>query len=93
MMSSTYYTYIVLCKDNTYYTGVTNDLEKRIKAHNGELRNGAKYTKTRRPVTLMYYEQFETKNDAMKKEYALRHRTHQEKTVLIEGFKDTLTLL
>ncbi len=83
-----YFTYILKCSDTTYYTGVTNDLEKRIKAHNGVLRNGAKYTKTRRPVKLMYYEQFETKSDALKKEYILRHRTHQEKEVLVKGFKE-----
>lgn len=88
-----YFTYIIQCSDKTYYTGVTNDLKKRVKAHNGELRNGAKYTKTRRPVTLMYYEEFKTKSDALKEEYILRHRTRQEKEVLIKGFTDKLTLL
>ena len=55
------YTYIVKCADSTLYTGWTNDLDKRIKAHNSG--KGAKYTKTRRPVKLVYYEEHETKKD------------------------------
>ena len=58
------YTYIVKCGDGTYYTGWTNDIEKRMKAHNEG--KGAKYTKTRRPVVLMYYESFQTKEEAMR---------------------------
>ena len=57
------YTYIIKCADSTLYTGWTNDLDKRIKAHNSG--KGAKYTKTRRPVKLVYYEEHETKNEAM----------------------------
>ena len=53
------YVYIVECADTTYYTGWTNDLEKRIHAHN--VGKGAKYTKSRRPVRLVYYETFATK--------------------------------
>ena len=53
------YTYIIKCADSTLYTGWTNDLDKRIKAHNSG--KGAKYTKTRRPVKLVYYEEHETK--------------------------------
>lgn len=53
------YTYILRCSDGTYYTGWTNDLEKRIQNHNEG--KGAKYTKARRPVTLVYYEKFEQK--------------------------------
>ena len=66
------YTYIVKCADSTLYTGWTNDLNKRIKAHNSG--KGAKYTKTRRPVKLVYYEEHETKNEARK-----------EKEILIKG--------
>ena len=67
------YTYIVKCADSTLYTGWTNDLDKRIKAHNSG--KGAKYTKTRRPVKLVYYEEHETKNEAMSREYAIKHLT------------------
>ena len=56
------YTYIVKCSDGTLYTGWTNDLEKRVSAHNSG--KGAKYTKNRRPVALVYYEEFCTKEEA-----------------------------
>ena len=58
------YVYILLCSDGTLYTGWTNDLEKRIKTHNDG--KGAKYTKTRRPVTLVYYEVYQEKREALK---------------------------
>lgn len=77
------YTYIVKCADGTYYTGWSNDLEKRIKAHNEG--KGAKYTKTRRPVELVYYEQFETKEEAMKREFAIKQMSRKMKNALIEG--------
>jgi len=64
------YTYILRCKDNSLYTGWTNNLEKRIEAHNAG--KGAKYTKARLPVELVYYEQFETKEEAMKREFAIK---------------------
>lgn len=76
------YTYIVKCKDDTLYCGWTNDLEKRIKSHNAG--TGAKYTKARRPVELVYYEVFETKEDAMRREYAIKQLTRAEKIQLIE---------
>lgn len=79
------YTYILECKDGTYYTGWTNDLDKRIKAHNDG--KGAKYTKARRPVVLAYYEQFETKEEAMSREYAIKRMTRKEKVKLMEAGK------
>ena len=75
------YTYILKCNDNTLYTGWTNNLEKRIKDHNDG--NGAKYTKARRPVTLVYYEEFQTKEDAMKREYAIKQLSRTQKEKLI----------
>ena len=74
------YTYIVRCKDNSLYTGWTNNLEKRIEAHNTG--KGAKYTKTRGPVELVYYEQFETKEEAMSREYAIKQMTKKQKEKL-----------
>ena len=76
------YTYILKCKDGTLYTGWTNDLERRLEAHNSG--KGAKYTKTRRPVTLAYYETFETKQQAMKREYAIKQLPREEKLKLID---------
>lgn len=78
------YTYIVKCKDGSFYTGWTNDIEKRIKAHNAG--KGAKYTKTRRPVELVHLEEFPTKEDAMKREYAIKQMTRKEKEILIKDF-------
>lgn len=70
------YTYIVKCSDNTLYTGWTNDLEKRIKTHNAG--KGAKYTKSRLPVTLVYYETFQTKEEAMRREWEIKHLTRSK---------------
>lgn len=75
------YTYIVECRDGSLYTGWTNDIEKRIEAHNAG--KGAKYTKSRRPVTLVYYEEFATKEEAMRREYAIKHMNRKEKEKVI----------
>lgn len=75
------YTYIVRCSDGTYYTGWTNDLEKRIAAHNDG--TGAKYTKLRLPVELVYHECFETKEEAMSREWHIKRLTRAQKSALI----------
>ncbi|AEB76237.1 GIY-YIG nuclease family protein [Clostridium botulinum] len=75
------YIYILECSDGTLYTGWTTDIERRVKEHNSG--NGAKYTKARRPVILKYYEEFKTKNEAMKREYAIKRLTRKEKIELI----------
>jgi putative endonuclease len=77
-----YYIYILECADKTFYIGSTNDLKKRIIAHN-TLKTGAKYTKARRPVILKYSEKFKTKNEAMKREYTLKQLKRVEKIMLI----------
>lgn len=75
------YTYMVRCADGSLYTGWTNDLEKRIKAHNAG--KGAKYTKTRLPVELVYWEEHETKEAAMSREYAIKRMTREKKLSLL----------
>ena len=75
------YTYIVKCSDETYYTGWTNNLEKRIQTHNAG--KGAKYTKVRRPVELVYYEEFATKEEAMQREYEIKQLKKCKKAELI----------
>ena len=75
------YTYILKCKDGTLYTGWTNNLEKRLKDHNEG--KGAKYTKGRGPVVLVYHETFATKEGAMQREYVIKHMTKSEKEKLI----------
>ena len=81
----TAYAYIVECADGTLYSGWTNDLEKRIAAHNAG--QGAKYTRSRRPVTLKYYEEFEDKKEALRREAALKKLSREEKQALIESGK------
>ena len=76
------YTYIVRCRDGTLYTGWTNNLEKRMEAHNSG--KGARYTKSRRPVKLVYYEEFETKEEAMSREYAIKHMKKSKKEKLLK---------
>ena len=76
------YVYIVECSDGTFYTGWTNNLEKRIAMHSNGL--GAKYTKGRGPVKLMHYEEFEDKKDAMKREYEIKQLTRKAKIMLIK---------
>ena len=76
------YTYIVKCADGTLYTVCTNCLQKRMKAHN-EGKNGAKYTRTKRPVTLVYYEGFSTKEEAMRREYEIKQFTRNKKLELL----------
>ena len=75
------YIYILKCKDGSLYTGWTNDLEQRVAAHNTG--KGAKYTKARRPVELVYFEEFETKEQAMKREYAIKQMARKDKLELV----------
>ena len=77
------YTYIVKCSDKTFYTGWTNDLEKRIEMHNSG--KGAKYTKARLPVELVDYEAFDTKEEAMSREWHIKRLSRSEKQKLIEA--------
>lgn len=75
------YVYIVECSDGTFYTGWTNNLEKRISMHSQGC--GAKYTRGRGPVKLIYYEKFQDKKEAMRREYEIKRLTRKEKLVLI----------
>lgn len=75
------YTYILRCADGTYYCGWTNNLDRRLKAHNEG--KGAKYTRSRRPVALVYYEAFSTKDEAMRREYEIKQLPRKKKEELI----------
>jgi len=79
----TYYAYISLCADGTYYCGYTTDLEKREKTHNGG--KGAKYTRSRLPVKIVYHEEFSTKSEALSREWHLKKLSHTEKEKLINS--------
>lgn len=77
------YVYMVECVDGTLYTGWTNRLEKRLKAHN-QGKDGAKYTKVRRPVKLVYYEGFGTREEAMSRERQIKRLSREEKLKLMK---------
>lgn len=79
-----YYVYIVKCSDKSYYTGQTDNLENRIKEHNGELSGGAKYTRGRGPVILKHFEGFLTRGEALKREAEIKKLTRAEKEVIIQ---------
>ncbi len=79
------YTYILRCADNTLYTGWTTDPEKRLKAHNEG--RGAKYTRTRRPVQMVYCEAFATKEEAMSREWHIKRFTREKKEQLIAAYE------
>ncbi len=81
-----YFVYILECADKTLYVGSTNDLEKRLYAHNN-LKSGAHYTKIRRPVVLKYSKKFKTYGEARKYEGELKRLSREEKLKLIKNKK------
>ena len=78
-------TYILKCSDNSLYTGWTNNIKPRLKMHNEG--KGAKYTRGRGPVELVYLEEFDTKQEAMSKEAKIKRLTRKEKLLLIENYQ------
>ena len=78
-------TYILKCNDNSLYTGWTNDITHRLKMHNEG--KGAKYTRGRGPVELVYLEEFETKQEAMSREAKIKRLTRKGKLLLIETYQ------
>ena len=84
MKSPSTYVYIVECADNTLYTGRTNNITHRVQEHNNA-RTGAKYTRSRRPVRLVYTEQCATLSDALKREGEIKRLSRAQKLALIES--------
>ena len=82
-MTEMNFTYILRCSDGTYYTGWTNDLDKRIASHNDG--SGSKYTRVRRPVELVYAEAFGTKQEAMRREWEIKKMRRGDKQKLIDA--------
>jgi len=83
-----YHTYILKCKDQTLYTGTTTDLKRRLVEHNTSAK-GAKYTRSRRPVKLVYSSPQPTKSQAQKEEYRIKKLTRKQKQKLISDAKDS----
>jgi len=78
-----YFVYIVKCSDKTLYTGITTDLYRRVDEHNSSDK-GAKYTKVRRPVALVYFEQYEDRSSASKREYEIKKLSRNKKLALVD---------
>ena len=85
-----WFVYIVECSDNSYYTGVTTDIKRRLHEHNNTAK-GAKYTRCRRPVALVYQEETDSRQNACKREYAIKKlKTTQKKTLVKKSSKASL---
>ena len=76
--------YILECGDKTLYCGITNNIENRLKQHNGEIKGGAKYTRSRQPLELVYHESAVSRSEALKREIAIKKMTRKAKTALIQ---------
>ena len=87
-----YYVYIVLCSDGSYYTGVTNDLKRRIYEHNHK-NDFFSYTNNRKPVTLLYYEVYVSSMEAIRREKQIKGWRRAKKEALIRGDIETLKSL
>jgi putative endonuclease len=84
-----YYFYILRCSDNSLYCGQTTDLKRRVEEHNNDHKKSAKYTKSRRPVKLVYSEQFSTIGEALKREYEVKQWDKSKKEKLLSGILKT----
>ena len=85
MVNSAWWVYIVRCADDSLYTGVARDVEQRIAAHNGNGPQGARYTRSRRPVELVYQESVATQSAALQREHVIKQLSRLEKHRLIES--------
>ena len=86
MKSKNWYFYVLLCSDGSYYGGVTTDVDRRLNEHNASSR-GAKYTRTRRPVRLVYWAKYESRSMAQKAECSFKKLQRKEKEELLWGQK------
>lgn len=84
MCNAKFFTYILLTERNTFYCGYTNDLKKRFELHKSG--HGARYTRVFKPVKIVYFAEFETKSEAMKEEYRIKHLERYEKELLVKNF-------
>lgn len=82
-MEQKWYVYILQCADGTLYTGITNNLDRRLKAHNAG--TASKYTRTRRPVMMVYQEEEESKGEALRRELQIKAMSRQQKKALLSN--------
>lgn len=83
-MKDNWTVYIVRCSDNSLYTGITTDLAKRMKEHNSGNKSGAKYTRARTPVTLVYSEEAEDRSQAARREYEIKKMDKRSKEMMLK---------
>ncbi len=88
-MSSSWKVYIVECSDGSFYTGITTDIQRRLLEHNHSFKS-AKYTRSRRPVRLVYEEDTQNRSTASKREYQIKKMKQKDKKILIENYKNDL---
>lgn len=82
---NTWFVYMVRCADNTLYTGIAKDVDRRINEHNSE-KGGARYTRARRPVTLVYTETAQSRSEAARREWEIKRLSLSKKMDLIAGY-------
>ena len=88
-MNSSWKVYIVECSDGSYYTGITTDTQRRLLEHNFSFKS-AKYTRSRRPVRLVYEEESQNRSTASKREYQIKKMKRKDKIILVENYKNEL---
>ncbi|MFQ5661140.1 MAG: GIY-YIG nuclease family protein [Gammaproteobacteria bacterium] len=88
-----WYVYMVRCSDNTLYTGITRDIARRIEEHNADNRRGAAYTRSRRPVSLVYGETCRSRSEATLRELVIKQMSREEKETLLGEVGDTDNLI
>lgn len=81
-----FYLYLLRCSDNSLYCGQTKDLKRRVKEHNND-NSKSKYTRSRQPVKLVYFEKFKTINKVLKREFEVKKMTKEKKEMLINKFR------
>ena len=91
MSSGKHYVYMLKCNDGTFYVGYATAISRRVREHN-ESTKGAKYTRGRRPVVLVYYEECESRSEALKYEHVLRKKSRKSKEKLVKEFEGELDL-
>ncbi len=80
---SQWFVYVLRCADNSLYTGITTDVERRVKEHNSKTKSAAKYTRARQPVKMVYHEQSDGRSGASQREYAIKKLSKAKKEALI----------
>ena len=84
-MDQTWFVYLLRCADDTLYTGVATDLERRVRQHNGELVGGSRYTRVRRPVSLVWSEAVSDRAEAQRREAEIKKMPREDKLALAQG--------